>query len=190
MEAFKISLTGEHSSNTTTVHVPSNTTSYTSDNNISEHLDVGANHTISVCSLNSAGCSETVNASVGMYACVILCARADMHTHNTHYSCQKPLTSIFLHTHTLCITRTILHSMHYQEMYLNDQRWYFHANDFMSFECKTMNVANMLRGIICNEHINWLPRRDFGLAHQEQCLNRWIFNAHLLVGTCSKSCLV
>ena len=68
VEAFKISLTGKDSNITTTVHVPSNTTSYTSDDNISRHLDVGVNHTISVCSLNSAGCSETVNASVGMYS--------------------------------------------------------------------------------------------------------------------------
>ena len=69
VEAFKISLTGNRP---TTVHVPSNTTLYTSDINVSRHLDVGANHTISVCSLNSAGCSETVNASVGMHGCVIL----------------------------------------------------------------------------------------------------------------------
>ena len=46
--------------------MPSNTTSYISDDNVSRHLDVGANHTISVCSLNSAGCSERVNASVSM----------------------------------------------------------------------------------------------------------------------------
>ena len=67
VEAFKISLTGEHNNRTTTVYVPSNTTLYTPDNDVSHHLDVGANHTIFVCSVNSVGCSKTVSTSIGRY---------------------------------------------------------------------------------------------------------------------------
>ena len=72
VEASNISLTGEDDM-TTTFQVSPNTTTFkvshnmTSDDNVSRHLDVGTDYIISVCSVNSVGCSETVSTSLGMY---------------------------------------------------------------------------------------------------------------------------
>ena len=56
--------TFEVSPNTTTFQMSHN---MTSDDNVSRHLDVGTDYIISVCSVNSVGCSETVSTSLGMY---------------------------------------------------------------------------------------------------------------------------
>ena len=72
MEALNVSLTGEDDI-TTIFEVSPNTTTFqmshnmTSDDNVSRHLDVGTDYIISVCSVNSVGCSETVSTSLGMY---------------------------------------------------------------------------------------------------------------------------
>ena len=72
VEASNISLTGEDDM-TTTFQVSPNTTTFkvshdmTSDDNVSRHLDVGTDYVVSVCSVNSVGCSETVSTSLGMY---------------------------------------------------------------------------------------------------------------------------
>ena len=72
VEALNVSLTGEDDM-TTTFQVSPNTTTFqvshdmTSVDNVSRHLDVGTDFIISVCSVNSVGCSETVSTSLGMY---------------------------------------------------------------------------------------------------------------------------
>ena len=72
VEALNVSLTGEDDM-TTTFQVSPNTTTFqvshdmTSDDNVSRHLDVGTDYIISVCRVNSVGCSETVSTSLGMY---------------------------------------------------------------------------------------------------------------------------
>ena len=72
VEALNVSLNGEDDM-TTTFQVSPNVTTFqvshdmTSDDNVSRHLDVGTDYIISVCSVNSVGCSETVSTSLGMY---------------------------------------------------------------------------------------------------------------------------
>ena len=63
VEALNVSLTGEDDM-TTTFQVSHN---MTSDDNVSRHLDVGTDYIISVCSVNSVGCSETISTSLGMF---------------------------------------------------------------------------------------------------------------------------
>ncbi|XP_065917839.1 fibronectin-like [Dysidea avara] len=71
VEALNVSLTGEDDI-TTTFEVSPNTTTFqvshnmTSDDNVSRHLDVGTDYIISVCSVNSVGCSETVSTSLAV----------------------------------------------------------------------------------------------------------------------------
>ena len=72
VEALNVSLNGEDDM-TTTFQVSPNVTTFqvshdmTSDDNVSRHLDVRTDYIISVCSVNSVGCSETVSTSLGMY---------------------------------------------------------------------------------------------------------------------------
>ena len=56
-------LTGEDD-RTTTFQVAPNVTTVVLNN---AHLDVGRDYIISVCSVNSVGCSETVSVPLGMY---------------------------------------------------------------------------------------------------------------------------
>jgi len=65
VEAYSVILTGE-GHRTIRFQVASNVTTYTTDNNISRHFDVGNNYTVSICSVNSFGCSDAVNATIGM----------------------------------------------------------------------------------------------------------------------------
>jgi len=63
VEAFIVCLTGEVD-RTTTFQVAPNVTTFVLNDHT--HLDVGRDYTISVCSVNSVGCSETVSAPLGM----------------------------------------------------------------------------------------------------------------------------
>ena len=72
VEALNVSLTGEDDMTTTFQVSPNITTiqvshSTTSEYNVSRHLDVGTDYVISVCRMNSVGCSETASTSLGMY---------------------------------------------------------------------------------------------------------------------------
>jgi len=65
VEAFTVFLTGEDD-RTTTFQVTPDVTTFVLNDDISAHLDVGRDYTISVCSVNSVGCSETVSVPLGM----------------------------------------------------------------------------------------------------------------------------
>ena len=65
VEAFTVSLTGEDD-RTTTFQVAPDVTTFVLNDDVSAHLDVGRDYIISVCSVNSVGCSETVSVPLGM----------------------------------------------------------------------------------------------------------------------------
>ena len=65
VEAFTVSLTGEDD-RATTFQVAPDVTTLVLNEDVSAYLDVGRDYIISVCSVNSVGCSETVSVPLGM----------------------------------------------------------------------------------------------------------------------------